>query len=153
MNCQLRSIRSPGRTPTRQQPRRRWLVGVELELKLHQRWGASSVFLLGGAFVTSTSLLRFHSSCRDECTGNGGPARMSTARQRADSVLVLLALRVTPWARVLSLGTQLRQSTLPWPWVTTGLGQNGLPNVQSPRFRGQSCDSLVDDSCLRRRRE
>jgi hypothetical protein len=26
-----------------------------------------------GAFVTSTSLLRFHSSCRDECTGNGGP--------------------------------------------------------------------------------
>jgi len=26
-----------------------------------------------GAFVTSTSLLRFHSSYRDECMGNGGP--------------------------------------------------------------------------------
>ena len=29
-------------------------------------------------------------------------AQMSTAQQRADSVLVLLALRVTPWVRVLS---------------------------------------------------
>ncbi len=30
-----------------------------------------------------------------------------------------------------------RLSTLPWPWETTGLGQNGLPNVRSPRFWGQ----------------
>jgi len=26
-----------------------------------------------GAFVTITSLLHFHSSYRDKCTGNGGP--------------------------------------------------------------------------------
>jgi len=33
-----------------------------------------------------------------------------------------------------SLGTRPRQSTLPWPWGTTGLGWNGSPNVQSPRL-------------------
>ncbi len=36
-----------------------------------------------------------------------------------------------------SHGTRPRQSTLPWPWATTGLGRNGSPNVQLPRFRGQ----------------
>jgi hypothetical protein len=29
-----------------------------------------------GAFVTSTSLLCFHSLCMDECTGNGGPGSL-----------------------------------------------------------------------------
>jgi hypothetical protein len=29
-----------------------------------------------GAFVTSTSLLRVHSSHTDECTGNGGPGSL-----------------------------------------------------------------------------
>ena len=35
-----------------------------------------------------------------------------------------------------SPSTRLQQSSLPWPWVMTGSGQNGSPNVQSPRFRG-----------------
>jgi hypothetical protein len=53
----------------------------------------------------SSSLLRFLSSRTDECTGNGGPGVMgctATARQRADFALVFLALRLMPWARVLS---------------------------------------------------
>ena len=35
-----------------------------------------------------------------------------------------------------SPGTQPQLSSLPWPWVTTGSGQNISPNVQSLRFRG-----------------
>ena len=61
---------------------------------------------------------------------------MSAARQRADLASVSLALRVKPWVGC-SPGTRPRQSTLPWPWATTGSGQNGSPNVQSLRFRGQ----------------
>ncbi len=55
-----------------------------------------------GAFVTSTSLLHLHSSCRDECTEKEDQAQWSTARQRADSASVFLALRSKPWVWVLS---------------------------------------------------
>ncbi len=33
-------------------------------------------------------------------------------------------------------GTRPRLATLPWPWATMGLGQNGLPNIWLPRFWG-----------------
>ncbi len=46
-----------------------------------------------------------------------------------------------PWGQSLGFGctpgTRPRLATLPWPWATTGSGQNGSPNIWLPRFWGR----------------
>jgi hypothetical protein len=90
-----------------------------------------------GAFLRSSSLLHFLLSRKDECTGNGGPGSMEYSATTGRLGLGLLGLDVRSLGFGCSTGTQPRQSTLPWPWATMGLGRNGSPNVRSPRFRGQ----------------
>ena len=92
-----------------------------------------------GAFLRSSSLLHFLSSRTDECTGNGGPGLIEYSATTGRLRLSLLGLKGESLGFGCSPGTRPRprQSTLPWPWATTGSGQNGSPNVQSPRFRGQ----------------
>jgi hypothetical protein len=36
-----------------------------------------------------------------------------------------------------SLGTRPQQSTLPWPWATTGSGRNGSRNLRLPQLWGR----------------
>jgi len=106
-----------------------------------------------GAFVTSTSLLCFHSKYRYECTGNGGPGAieycstmdrlgLSLVGLKGDA-LGLSALLARNRDNQLFLGLGRR-----WVWAKTAhqtfyrldLGNDGR-------------DSLVDGACSRHRRE
>ena len=96
------------------------------------------------------ALLRFLSSRTDEYRETEDRARWSTARQRADSSSVFLALRVTPWVRVLSWhATTTNNSSL-------ALGDDGVWAKTACRTFdrldcGDGCDFLIDGSCSRRR--
>jgi hypothetical protein len=86
-----------------------------------------------GAFVTSTSLLCFHLSFHNKCTGNGGPGANKYCAKRADLVSVSLALSVMPWVGVLSLhATAPINSSL-------ALGDNGF----GPKWLAKRSTALI----------
>jgi hypothetical protein len=78
-------------------------LSVELEFEFHQcRWRTWCAFLLGVFFQEAAPFFVSSRHLQTNARETEDRARWSTARQRADLSPVFLALRVTPWVRVLS---------------------------------------------------
>ncbi len=114
--------------------------------------GELHVFLLG-AFLRSSSLLRFLSSHTDECTGNGGPGVKEYSATTGRLGLGLLGLEV----EALGSGALLARDR--YNQLFLGLGQRRVwaetarQTFDCLDFGDNGRDSMVDGSCSRRRRE
>ena len=105
-----------------------------------------------GAFVTSTSLLCFHSLCRDECTGNGGLGTNEYCATTGRLGLGLVGLEGD------ALGSSALLARNRDNQLFLSLGRRRVRAKKARRMFnrlnfGDGCNYLVNGSCSRRWRQ
>ena len=105
-----------------------------------------------GAFVTSTSLLCFHSSFQDECMGNGGPGTNEYCATTGRLGLGLVGLEGD------ALGSSALLARDRDNQLFLGLGRQRVWAKTACRTFdhldfGDGCGYLANGSCLQRRRQ